>query len=436
MSKGIRYSIVSPSAGQFKYEIREIVGLGHKLQSMGLDIVWENIGDPIEKGEQLPGWIKNIVMNLAADDRSYRYTATQGDLETRRFLVEMNHKRGGALLDEDDIIFFNGLGDAVARMFGSMKREARVIGPSPAYPTHSSAEAAHSGYNHVTYKLLYENNWTPDIEEIENKVKYNDTIAGILVINPGNPTGTVLQKEVLVKIVDIARRYGLMVIADEIYANITYNSASMTLLSEVIDDVPGISLKGISKEFPWPGGRSGWMEVYNRHADKSFEEYISSIVNAKMLEVCSTSLPQLAIPLVMKDDRYPGHIEKRRKIFESRTNEAVDIFRKVKGVSVVRPQGAFYMTIVFNKDVLTGSLTLPIDNLKIRQFIEPLLIGLKPDKRFAYYLLASKGICVVPLTGFYCNIPGFRITMLECDDKKRVETWKNIAESIDQYLKS
>jgi aspartate/methionine/tyrosine aminotransferase len=210
----------------------------------------------------------------------------------------------------------------------------------------------------------------------------------------------------------------------------------MTLLSDVIEEVPGIALKGISKEFPWPGGRCGWMEVYNRHADKSFEEYIASIVNAKMLEVCSTSLPQLAIPKVMGDPRYKEHLLNRCTVFESRTNEAVEIFKKVDGVSVMRPQGAFYMTVVFNPDVLNGRQSLPIDNPEIKEYITPLLDGLEFDKRFAYYLLASKGICVVPLTGFYCKRPGFRITTLECNDKKRVATWNTIAEAIRQYINS
>jgi aspartate/methionine/tyrosine aminotransferase len=346
------------------------------------------------------------------------------------------NKRGGVQITADDIVFFNGLGDAVARLFGAMKREARVIGPSPAYPTHSSAEAAHSGYDHVTYGLRYEDNWSPDLAELENKVKYNDTIAGILIINPGNPTGAVYSRDTIERIVDIARRYGLMVIADEIYSNITYNGATMTCLSDVIAEVPGISLKGISKEYPWPGGRSGWIEVYNQPADRSFSEYVTSIVQAKMLEVCSTSLPQRSIPLVMGDPRYEGHLENRRRIFEARTNEAVAIFEKVPGISVVRPRGAFYMSIVFNPGVLRPDQTLPIDNPDIRAFVEARLSGLELDKRFAYYLLAARGICVVPLTGFCCPLHGFRITTLECDDEKRVGTWHRIAQAITDYVNS
>ncbi|MBN2344390.1 MAG: pyridoxal phosphate-dependent aminotransferase [Deltaproteobacteria bacterium] len=436
MGKSIRHSIVGPAAGKFKYEIREIVALANELETMGLKMIYENIGDPVHKGERLPDWMKQAVVDLVQQDDTWGYTATQGEPDTRKFLCERTNARGGVRIRPEDIIFFNGLGDAVARMFGSMKREARIIGPSPAYPTHSSAESAHSGYEHETYELLPENNWAPNLEEIEKKVKYNDTIAGILVINPGNPTGAVYNRETMEKIVDIARRYGVMVISDEIYQAITYNGAESTLLGDVIEEVPGIALKGISKEFPWPGGRCGWFEVYNQHTDRSFREYIDSIIHAKMLEVCSTSLPQRSIPVIMSDKRYPAHLESRRKLFETRTNEAVEIFNKVNGVHVVRPQGAFYMAVLFDDDALTDKQTLKIRDSKVQAFIEGKLDNLELDKRFVYYLLAAKGICVVPLTGFCCRRHGFRITMLESDDKKRVATWHSIADAIKEYLNS
>ena len=89
----------------------------------------------------------------------------------------------------------------------------------------------------------------------------------------------------------IAREYKLFLVADEIYINMVYNGKECTPISEVVEEVPAIALKGISKEFPWPGGRCGWMEVYNHHKDPMFELYIQSILNAKMLEVSSTTLP-------------------------------------------------------------------------------------------------------------------------------------------------
>src|SRR5690606_23137163 len=132
---------------------------------------------------------------------------------------------------------------------------SRVIGPSPAYSTHSSAEAAHANNEPLTYKLDPNNHWYPDMDDLYNKVKFNPNVIGILIINPDNPTGMVYPEETLRRIVDIAREFNLMILSDEIYINITYNGARAIPLAEVIEDVPGIAMKGISKELPWPGSR-------------------------------------------------------------------------------------------------------------------------------------------------------------------------------------
>nr|CAJ72731.1 similar to aspartate aminotransferase [Candidatus Kuenenia stuttgartiensis] len=416
------------------YEIRAIVAVANELKKLGVEITWENIGDPVQKGEKIPQWIKDIVIQLVSEDKTYGYVATQGVPETRKFLADLVNKRGGYQISPDDIIFFNGLGDAVSTIFSLLKREARVIGPSPAYSTHSSAEAAHSGYDHLTYDLDPENNWLPDLNDIENKIKYNDSIAGMLIINPDNPTGSVYPRSFLEKIVEIAKRYELFLICDEIYANIVYNGAETANLSEIIGGVPGMAMRGISKEFPWPGSRCGWIEVFNQESNPEFKNYIKSLINAKMLEVCSTSLPQYAIPLIMGNPNYPAHLKMRREKYEYRAYEACEIFSKVDGIRVVKPQGAFYMSIVFKDGVLNAQQTLPIENIAVKKYILDKVSGVEVDKRFVYYLLGATGICVVPLTGFCCTRKGFRITLLEADDEKRKWTWNTIAENINKYV--
>lgn len=432
----MRRQIVHEGADQLTYEIRGIVAIAKQVHALGVDVFWENIGDPVQKGEKLPEWMKTIVRELVSEDATYGYTDTQGLLSAREFIAAQVNRRRGVQVTSNDIIFFNGLGDAVARMFGFLRREARVIGPSPAYSTHSSAEAAHSGYDHLTYELNPQDNWMPDLDDLDKKIQYNDSISGILVINPDNPTGAVYPREVLEAMIDIARRHQVFVICDEIYAGIIYNGAATASLAEVIGDRPGIALRGISKEFPWPGARCGWIEVYNQELHPMFKRYVSSLVNAKMLEVCSTSLPQYAIPRIMGDPRYPAHLEQRCRMYERRANRAYDILRQVKGITVVRPRGAFYMTVLFDPGVLTSTQYLDIANEQVRALVERKVEGVKPDKRFVYYLLGATGICVVPLTGFCCEKEGFRLTMLESDEDRAEMIWTTIAQSIARYIGS
>ena len=432
----MRRGIVHEGSGQSTYEIREIVAVAQQLEKLGVAITWENIGDPIHKGERVPQWIKDIVTELVGEDETYGYCSTQGVPGTREFLAEQVNKRGGCQISMDDIVFFNGLGDAVAKIFGFLRREARVIGPSPAYSTHSSAETAHSGYEHLTYELDPKAGWTPDMEDLESKIKYNDSIAGILLINPDNPTGAVYPREFLQKMVAIAERYQVFLICDEIYAHIVYNGAVTTHLSEVINSVPGMALRGISKEYPWPGSRCGWIEVFNQDKCPEFRDYIKSLINAKMLEVCSTSLPQLSIPRVIGDPRYLEHLEQRKRMFEQRANEAWEAFAGTDGVSVVKPRGAFYMSVLFDDGVLNDKQRLAIADPAVKEFVERQVRDVEVDKRFVYYLLAATGICVVPLTGFCCKRKGFRVTLLECDNQKRNWTWDTINKSIREFLGS
>ncbi len=429
----MRRAIVSEGAGQLRYEIREIVAVARELEKLGVRIIYENIGDPIRKGEQLPEWIKTIVTDLAATNDSYRYTDTQGEIPTREFLAAEVNKRNGCVVDRDDIIFFNGLGDAVAKIFGFLRREARVIGPSPAYSTLSSAEASHSGYEHLTYKLDPENRWMPDMDDLENKIRYNPSIAGILLINPDNPTGAVYPRSVLKQFVRLAGEYDLFIACDETYAHVVYDEADKIHLSEVVGDIPAMSLRSISKEYPWPGARCGWLEVFNQHRDPEFAKYIRSLIDAKRLEVCSTTLPQLSIPLVFGDEKYPEHLRRRNAEFSRRADQACEILERVPGITVNKPRGAFYITVLFDAGLLDQTQRLELADPAVRDYIERIVEGVPPDKRFVYYLLGSTGICVVPLSGFCCDDPGFRITLLETDDELRTHTFAMVAEAIRSY---
>ncbi len=430
----MRHSIVHPGAGQLKYEIREIVGFGRSLAEWGVEPVWENIGDPVKKGEPVAPWIKEIVAEAVADDLSYAYSETEGASSARDFLAGRANARGGARVEAGDIVFFNGLGDAVAKVFGFLRRESRVLGPSPAYSTLSSAEAAHSGYSHLTYKLDPCRDWKPDLDDVELKVKYNDSIAGILLINPNNPTGAVYDRATLEGFVEIARKYGLFLVCDETYASIVYPGNPTAALSEVIEDVPGIALRSISKEFPWPGARCGWIEVYNRNACPSFAAYIESLVAAKRLEVCSTSLPQIVIPRIMGDARYPGHLERRTDMFAARAAEAEAAFSGVPGIRFTPPKGAFYGTVVFEPGALPERIPLPIGDPSLAAHIEEKSRGLERDKRFVYALLGSEGICVVPLSGFASDLPGFRFTLLEHDDARRARIFGALAKACESAV--
>ena len=213
----MRIELIPPGTGELTYEIRNIVNVAEKLQKHGVKINWENIGDPIVKGEVIPEWMKEIVTRAVMDNRTWGYCHTRGVLETREFICDTTNSRGGAQITPDDIIFFNGLGDAIAKIYGCLRPEARVLMPSPSYTTHTLGEIGHAHSAPSLFCLKPDNNWYPDMDDLRNHVRYNPNICAIMLINPDNPTGMVYTRELLQEIVEVARENDLFIIADEVY---------------------------------------------------------------------------------------------------------------------------------------------------------------------------------------------------------------------------
>ena len=434
----MRKTITHPGADELVYEIREIVEVANQLQKLGIDITWENIGDPVHKGELIPAWIKEHVAEALKDDSTYAYSPTKGVLATREYIAEERNAEGGIMISADDILFFNGLGDAISKIYRSLHPEARVIGPNPAYPTHSGAEAAHARGKHLTYSLKPENGWQPDVDQMEKMIMSHPEIVGILIVNPDNPTGIVFSDENMKRIVSLAREHNLFIISDEIYSNLVFDGVNYKKLAHYIGDVPAIAMRGVSKEFPWPGGRCGWIEFYNRDEDSDFDKFCKSLIDAKMLEVCSTTLPQRLIPTIMKDTRYFPFLRRRTDAYQNRAKRAASILADIDEIQVQEPQGAFYMTATFKEGVLNEKQTLPIEKGGVANIIEGLVKKETAlDKRFVYYLLGATGICVVPLqSGFNSTYHGFRFTLLEPDEDKFDQTIAAIKVALQHYLKS
>lgn len=432
----MRTTITHPGADELIYEIREIVEVANKIETLGQPIIWENIGDPVAKGEKIPNWIKEHVAEALKEDKTYAYSPTMGLKQTREYIAKERNLEGGINITANDILFFNGLGDAISKIYRGLNPIARIIGPNPAYPTHSSTEASHARGPHLTYPLDPENGWQPDVTKMEEVIKANPDVVGILIVNPDNPTGIVYSDENMQRIVSLAKEYNLFIISDEIYSNLVFPGTEYKKLAQYIGDVPGIAMRGVSKEFPWPGGRCGWIEFYNRDKDADFDRYCKSLVDAKMLEVCSTTLPQQLIPVVMQDERYFPYLIERTTKYAALADTAAEILGDIPELIIHKPQGAFYMTAVFKEGILTDTQSLSIENGEVADLIEKLCqTDISLDKRFVYQVLGTTGICLVPLTsGFNSTYHGFRFTLLDPSPDSFRTNMEVLRDAIKLYL--
>jgi aspartate/methionine/tyrosine aminotransferase len=196
-------------------------------------------------------------------------------------------------------------------------------------------------------------------------------------------------------------------------------------------------MKGISKELPWPGGRCGWIEYYNRNKDEDFNRFCNALDSAKMIEVCSTKLPQLAVPLIFGDPRFKKYRDQTNVNIGRRSKIIADILHTVPELTFNETFGAFYNTIIFRPGVLKKHQLIKIGDQQIKTLVEEWVSHNIPlDKRFVYYLLGSKGVCVVPISSFCSELEGFRVTLLEEDEATLIKTFTAIRDGIAEYIKS
>ena len=194
-------------------------------------------------------------------------------------------------------------------------------------------------------------------------------------------------------------------------------------------------MKGISKDIPWPGSRCGWIEVYNADKDKNFKDFIQVILLTKMLEVCSTTLPQIVLPHLYQHPEYKAYLQSRIDKYQKRADEACEFFSKIPQVRVNKPKGVFYLVVELldlpRKELVSinKEVRLFLDNLEHK----PESLAHNTDFQFAYELMGAEGVCVVPLTGFGSDINGFRMTLLQENDDVFTETLKKIGRAIGNY---
>jgi aspartate/methionine/tyrosine aminotransferase len=150
------------------------------------------------------------------------------------------------------------------------------------------------------------------------------------------------------------------------------------------------------------------------------------------------TLPQKAIPQILMHPEYESFLAGRRRRYERFSEIAYNTLRKVDGIITNPTNGAFYVTVAFEKERLNKEQSLRIANKDVRDLVEKLCAapGMEQDKRFVYYLIGAAGICVVPLSSFNTDLQGFRFTLLEQNELKFGKTMETLAASMKEYLES
>lgn len=346
--------------------IRKLVPYSEAAKKAGKTVYHLNIGQPdIETPEPALNAIKNIKLKVI------EYSHSAGFESYRKGLARYYEKFNIHITYNDILITCGG---SEALVFGFMtcfNPGDEVIIPEPFYANYNSF-ALMAGVKVVPVTSYIENGYAlPSIEEFEKLI--TPKTKGILISNPGNPTGYLYSKEELYALRDLVKKHDLFLFADEVYREFCYDGAepfSAMNLEGIENHV--ILVDSVSKRYSMCGARIGALITRNK-------EIISAALKFGQARLSPPTLGQIVSEAALNTPQ--TYFDNVIKEYVTRRNILIDGINTIDGVICPKPGGAFY-----------AMAKLPIDNAD--KFCRWML------EEFNY---ENQTVMMAPATGFYAT---------------------------------
>ena len=346
--------------------IRKLVPFAEAAKKRGTHVIHLNIGQPDIK---TPKVALDAVKN--AKIKTLAYSRTEGSEEYRRKIAAYYAKHD-LTVDASDIIVTTGGSEALSFTMGSiLDKGDEVIIPEPFYANYNGFATA-NGVNIVPIISKLEDNFSlPPIGEFEKLI--TEKTKAVLICNPGNPTGYLYTKEEINQLAALVKKHDIFLIADEVYREFAYDGKKHhSLLSIPSIENNAIVIDSVSKRYSMCGARIGCLVSKNK-------ELIQTALKFAQARLSPPTLAQIASEAALEtpDSYFNDVIEE----YVSRRNVLINELKKVEGVKVAQPNGAFYCVV-----------ELPV----------------KDSDAFAQWLLESfdingETVMVAPAAGFYAS---------------------------------
>ncbi len=316
--------------------IRKVFEAAGQLEKQGKDIINLGIGRP---NFDTPAHIKEAAKK-SLDDGNVFYTSNYGTEGLRSAVAEKLKRDNGLDYEMTDVIVTVGANQAVSiAMTALLDPGDEVLVPNPSW-LHYFYCADLVGAKTVSYPLLEENGFNVIPEDIEKLVTPKTKM--VIVNSPNNPTGSILSKESLQAIADIANKYDLIVLSDEIYEKLIYDDSihySIASLDGMKERT--VLIHGVSKSYSMTGWRIGFAVSANK-------EFISAMIRVLQYTVtCANSFAQDGAEAALRGSQQC--VEDMRLQFDRRRKLVYDRINKIEGLSCIAPKGAFYCFVNIKK---------------------------------------------------------------------------------------
>ncbi len=368
--------------------------LANELKAEGKDIISFSAGEP-DFGT--PEIIKNEAKK-ALDADFTRYTAVPGTPQLQKAVVEKLKRDNNLNYKPSQIITSNGAKHSLFNLFQALIEDGdEVIIGAPYWVTYPEL-VTYSGGKSIIIQTTDKDGFKITAKKLKEAITKKTKM--LILTTPSNPTGSVYTKTELQEIADVLKDTDIFVASDEMYEKLVYD-VEFTAAASISEDMykRTITINGLSKSVAMTGWRFGYLASPN-------DELISAM---KKLQSQSTSninsITQQAaiVALLGKAD---ADIEMMRKEFQKRRDLAVKLFNASSKLSVLKPDGAFYLFVNIQK--------VTNDSMK-----------------FCKQLLEEKGVALVPGVGF--GSEGYFRFSFATDEKNIKEGIARIIAFCDNY---
>ena len=388
------------------YDVRgPVVDEAARMEEMGMKILKLNIGNPAPFGFQAPEEVIFDFRHNAVDCQGY--SDSRGIFAARKAIMQYAQIKKIPNVTMKDVFTGNGASELIQLSLNALLNSGdEVLIPSPDYPLWTACTNL-AGGTAVHYICDEQSDWYPDLADIESKI--TSRTKAIVIINPNNPTGALYPKELLERLVDIARRHELIIFSDEIYDRLVMDGEEHISTASLAPDLFCVTFSGLSKSHMVCGFRVGWMILSgNKDIAKDYIEGLNMLSNMRLCSnVPGQSIIQTALGGYQSVNEYivPGG-----RVYEQR-DYIYNVINDIPGLSAVKPKAAFY---IFPK-------------IDVKKF------NITDDVQFALDFLREKRVLIVPGSGFNWKQPDhFRLVYLPRIEILSEATTK-LAEFLDGY---
>lgn len=343
-----------------------------KNKNPALDLIKLSVGDPtVYENLKVSQSVVDEYCDVIRSGKHNGYSQSMGN-EAARTAVAARYTTPNAPVTPDDVILATGTSGALELAIGALANEGdNILLPQPGFPLFRTI-AEGFGIECRYYGLKPNQKWEVDLSQIPNLV--DGRTAALIVNNPSNPCGSVYSCSHVDEILSVASSLHLPVIADEVYADMTFEDNEFTSFGVRSKDVPVLCVGGMSKQFVVPGWRLGWVLVHDRN--RLFERgNVRRGLRQLTTRMMTPNTPtQAVLPKLLKHGTEDAAFKAVMTDLETNAQFTVKALANAPGLRCIAPQGAMYVMIEVDCEML----------------------GFEDDMHFTRALLEEQSVFVLP----------------------------------------